>query len=112
MVNHHYFYAVDRDFGPFFLKFCSYFPYNAKLCLNGHEYLKRQLTQRGIAYAALDNGLRCAAPATAQRVADGLSAARIAACRSGWRACRIPLAPAIVGRGIAIRAPSCRASSV
>jgi hypothetical protein len=24
---------VDRDFGPFFLKFCSYFPYNAKLWL-------------------------------------------------------------------------------
>ena len=37
MVNHFYFYCVDRDFGPFFLKFCTYFPYNAKLCLNGHE---------------------------------------------------------------------------
>jgi hypothetical protein len=32
MVNHYYIYAVDRDFGPFFLKFCSSFPYNAKLC--------------------------------------------------------------------------------
>ena len=37
MVNHDYFYAVDDDFGPFFVKFCSYFPYNARLCLNGHE---------------------------------------------------------------------------
>ena len=35
MVNQFYFYAVDDDFGPFFLKFCSYFPYNAKLCING-----------------------------------------------------------------------------
>ena len=26
MVNQFYFYAVDDDFGPFFLKFCSYFP--------------------------------------------------------------------------------------
>ena len=26
LVNHYYFYCVDRDFGPFFLKFCSYFP--------------------------------------------------------------------------------------
>jgi hypothetical protein len=26
MVNHFYFYCVDADFGPFFLKFCSYFP--------------------------------------------------------------------------------------
>ena len=46
MVNQFYFYAVDDDFGPFFLKYCSYFPYNAKLCINGHDYLKRQLTKR------------------------------------------------------------------
>src|SRR6201987_4306044 len=48
LVNHYYFYCLDRDFGPFFLKFCSYFPYNGKLCLNGHEYLKRQLELRQI----------------------------------------------------------------
>ena len=35
MVNHFYAYCMDRDSGPFFLKFCTYFPYNAKLCLNG-----------------------------------------------------------------------------
>jgi hypothetical protein len=34
MVNHFYVYCVDRDFGPFFLKFSTYLPYNAKLCLN------------------------------------------------------------------------------
>jgi hypothetical protein len=63
MVNHYYVYAVDRDFGPFFLKFCTYFPYNAKLCLNGHEYAKRQLQRQGIAFEALDNGiLSCAEP--------------------------------------------------
>ena len=28
MVNHFYVYAVDRDFGPFFLKFGTYFPYS------------------------------------------------------------------------------------
>ena len=26
MVNHYYFYCVDENFGPFFIKFCSYFP--------------------------------------------------------------------------------------
>ena len=56
MVNHYYVYAVDRDFGPFFLKFCSYFPFNAKLYLNGHEYAKRQLARKGIAFTPLDNG--------------------------------------------------------
>jgi hypothetical protein len=32
LVNHYYVYCVDRDFGPFFIKFASYFPYNAKIC--------------------------------------------------------------------------------
>jgi hypothetical protein len=27
----------DEDFGPLFIKFCSYLPYAAKVCLNGHE---------------------------------------------------------------------------
>lgn len=57
MVNVYYFYCLDHDFGPFFIKFCSYFPYPAKLCLNGHEYLKCQLTQRGVAFEALGVGI-------------------------------------------------------
>jgi len=85
MVHHYYFYCVDRDFGPFFLKFCSYFPYNAKLCLNGHEYVKRQLDQRGIGYEPLDNGLlSCEDPAEAQRISDGLSAEKIDALFRKW----------------------------
>ena len=85
MVNHYYIYAVDRNFGPFFLKFCSYFPFNAKLCLNGHEYAKRQLAQEGIAFEALDNGvLSCAAPARLQKICDGLSAERIDGFLRKW----------------------------
>jgi hypothetical protein len=39
----------------------TYFPFNAKLCLNGHEYAKRQLARKGIVFEALDNGiLSCA----------------------------------------------------
>jgi hypothetical protein len=76
---------VDRDFGPFFLKFCSYFPFNAKLCLNGHEYAKRQLAQQGIAFEALDNGiLSCADPKRLQKICEGLSAARIDALLRKW----------------------------
>ena len=77
MVNHYYFYCMDGDFGPFFLKFCTYFPYNAKLCINGHEYVKRQLAKEGIAFEALDNGiLSCADPKRLQPLCDGLSAAQ------------------------------------
>jgi len=87
MVNHYYFYGVDRDFGPFFLKFCSYFPYNAKLYLNGHEYIKRQLAQAGIAYQALDNGFQsCADPTRLQAIADALSASLIDTMLRKWLA--------------------------
>src|SRR5262250_3128917 len=85
MVNHYYFYCVDEDFGPFFLKFCSYFPYNAKLCINGHEYLKRQLAKWGVGFEALDNGIKsCADPALLQRLADGLSAEKIDRLLRKW----------------------------
>jgi hypothetical protein len=85
MVNHYYFYGVDTDFGPFFLKFCSYFPYTGKLCVNGHEHLKCQLKKRQVPYQALDNGLlSCASPTTAQAICDGLSSARIEALARKW----------------------------
>jgi len=90
MVNHLYFYGLDEDFGPFFLKFCTYFPYNAKLCLNGHEYVKRQLAKEGIAFEALDNGiLSCADPRRLQQLCDGLSGAKIDALLRKWLA-RLP----------------------
>ena len=90
MVNHYYVYAVDDDFGPLFLKFRSYFPHNAKLCINGHEYLKRQVAKRGVAFEALDNGiLSCADPDLMQALADGLTAARIDALLRKWLA-RLP----------------------
>jgi hypothetical protein len=85
MVNFYYFYCVDEDFGPFFIKFCSYFPYTAKLCLNGHEYLKRQLGKHAIGYEALDNGLlRCEQIERAQRIAEGLSAGKIETFFRKW----------------------------
>ncbi len=96
MVNHWYWYCVDADFGPFFLKFSSYFPYTAKVCLNGHEYLKRQLTKAGMAFAALDNGLlSCADPKRAQTIMDRLSAEKIEGLVRKWlRLLPSPFAPA------------------
>ena len=85
MVNHYYFYCVDADFGPLFVKFCSYFPYNAKLYINGHEYLKRQLTKRGMAFEPLDNGIKsCANPERLQRLADELTAEKIDRLLRKW----------------------------
>lgn len=90
MVNHYYFYCVDRDFGLFFIKLGSYFPYNGKVCLNGHEYAKRQLAKRGIDYEDLDNGFSsCSDPKKLQRICDGLSDKKIQAMIRRWLA-RLP----------------------
>jgi hypothetical protein len=90
VVNHFYFYAVDADFGPFFLKFCSYFPYNAKLCLNGNEWAKRQATKAGIGFTALDNGFAsCEDPGQLQKICNRLSPAKIDALLRKWLA-RLP----------------------
>jgi hypothetical protein len=90
MVNHIYFYGLDEDFGPFFLKFCTYFPYTAKLCINGHEYVKRQLAKEGIAFEALDNGiLTCANSRRLQQLCDRLSASKIDKLLRKWLA-RLP----------------------
>lgn len=90
MCNHYYFYLVDENFGPLFIKFSSYFPYTARICLNGHEYAKRQLAKEGIAFEALDNGvLSCADPARLQQILDELNETKIAALVAKWVA-RLP----------------------
>jgi len=90
-VNHYYFYFIDREWGPGFLKVCSYAPYAIKLCLNAHEWAKRQASKRGIAWTALDNGfLTCDDPAALQVLCDSLTDRDIEACFERWLS-RLPL---------------------
>ncbi len=90
-VNHYYFYIDDADFGPLFLKVCSYAPRAAKLCLNGHEWAKRQMEKRGIAYEAPDNGfLSCENPKQLQEICDSLGPEQIDGLFRKWLK-RIPL---------------------
>jgi hypothetical protein len=90
-VNHYYFYIDDADFGPLFLKVCSYAPWGIKLCLNGHEWAKRQLNRERIAYEALDNGfLSCAAPERLQQICDSLGPEQIDQMFRKWLQ-RLPL---------------------
>ncbi len=90
VINQVYFYCVDDDFGPFFLKFSSYFPYNAKLCINGNEWAKRQAAKAGIGFTALDNGFAaCAEPDRLQEICDRLGPAQIDALARKWLA-RLP----------------------
>jgi len=90
LVNQYYMYGLDVEFGPFFLKFSSYFPYGAKLCFNGHHWAQRQAELAGIAFTALDNGfLESDDPVALQRICDRLSAAKIDAFFRRWLA-RLP----------------------
>jgi hypothetical protein len=87
LVNHFYIYAVDTDFGPFFLKFCSYFPYNAKLCINGNHWAQRQAAKAGLRFEALDNGFAAVDdPAALQAICDQLGPAQIDALLRKWLA--------------------------
>jgi hypothetical protein len=87
LVNHFYFYCVDDDFGPFFIRFSSYFPYNAKLCLNGNEWAKRQAAKAGIRFQALDNGFAAVDdPLALQAICDSLGASQIQALTDKWLA--------------------------
>lgn len=87
VVNQFYIYAVDADFGPFFLKFCSYFPFNAKLCINGNEWAKRQAAQAGIGFESLDNGFAAVDdPAALQAICHTLGPAQIDALLRKWLA--------------------------
>ena len=89
-VNHYYFYLQDEEFGPAFIKVCTYAPYAVKICLNGNEWAKRQLRKRHIDFEALDNGfLSCAEPSTLQEICDQLGPTQIQAFFDKWQA-RLP----------------------
>jgi len=90
LVNHFYFYCLDADFGPFFLKFCSYFPYTAKLCLNGHHWAQRQAAKRGIGFTAMDNAFGSVEDvAGLQTICDTFGPAQIYALVDKW----LPILP-------------------
>lgn len=87
MVNHFYFYCVDENFGPFFLKFCSYFPYNAKLCLNGHHWAQQQAARAGVGFEAMDNAFASVEdPAALQAICDQLGPEQIDDLLRKWLA--------------------------
>ena len=66
-----------------------------KLCLNGHEWAKRQLEKKNIAYEALDNGfLWCADPTKLQQICDRLGPEDIDRVFRKWlRRIPLPLQP-------------------
>jgi hypothetical protein len=90
-VSVYYFYLFDEDFGPAFIKICTYFPYPMKIWVNGHEWAKRQATNAGIGFTELSNGFAtCADPTGLQAICDRLSAGHLQRFVDRWLA-RLPL---------------------
>jgi hypothetical protein len=84
-VTVYYFYIWDDEFGPGFIKLCSYFPYPAKVWLNGHEWAKRQAEAEGLAFTELANGFAsCDDSARLQAICDRLGPEQIEAWFDRW----------------------------
>src|SRR6266704_1729780 len=72
-VSCYYFYVWDAEFGPGFIKICSYFPYPIKVWVNGHEWAKRQAAKQGVGFTELANGFATTDdPERLQAICDAL----------------------------------------
>jgi len=90
-VTCYYFYLWDEEFGPAFIKVCAYFPYPAKIWVNGHEWAKRQAAMAGIGFTELSNGFAsCQDPAALQEICDRLQPGTIEVFAQRWLH-RIPM---------------------
>jgi len=84
-VTHYYFYILDEEFGMFFIKVCTYFPFDVKVCFNGHEWAKQQLGKESIGFEALSNGfLSCEDQTRLQKICYQLDAEKIQALFDRW----------------------------
>jgi hypothetical protein len=84
-VTYYYFYILDEEFGLFFIKVCTYFPFDIKVCFNGHEWAKQQLRKESIEFEALNNGfLTCANPERLKVICHRLDVQKIQALFDRW----------------------------
>lgn len=56
-VKYFYIYIRDRDFGPTFIRVCTYAPFSIRVCLNAQQWLLQRLQMSGHEVEALDNGI-------------------------------------------------------
>ena len=84
-VDQYYFYLLDDDFGPMFLRLCPYLPFNGRMVINGHDWLACQMRRENIRFRQHGNAfLTCSDPTRLQQLADSFSAQPIIACAQRW----------------------------
>lgn len=68
---HLYYYFLHAEYGLMHLRLQTWFPFNVTICLNGREWLARQMERAGIGYIQKDNCfLEIADAQAAQALAD------------------------------------------
>jgi hypothetical protein len=71
---HLYFYYLDREFGLMHMRLQTWLPFSIQVCVNGREWLARQMDRAGISYTKRDNCFTYISdPQRAQRLMDRLT---------------------------------------
>lgn len=66
-----YYYFLDKDLGLIHVRLQTWAPFTCQVYANGHDYVARQLTKKGIGFEQIDNAfVQLDDPAAAQRCAD------------------------------------------
>jgi hypothetical protein len=66
-----YYYFIDKDLGLMHVRLQTWAPFTCQVYANGHDYVARQLTKKGIAFEQVDNAfVELSDVAAAQRIAD------------------------------------------
>jgi hypothetical protein len=69
-VNLYYLYLRDPELGRLFVRVCPYVPFSGEVCVNGHQWLARQLRRAGIPFRLRANLFTdCADPRRLQELA-------------------------------------------
>jgi hypothetical protein len=73
--QHLYFYYLDREFGLMHVRLQSWLPFSIQVCVNGREWLARQMDRAGLSYRQRDNCFTYISdPPRAQQLMDRLTA--------------------------------------
>ena len=70
---HYYAYFIDSDFGLMHIRLQTWLPFTARICINGREWLARQMDKLGLRYRQADNCFQwLEQPKRAQELSDSL----------------------------------------
>lgn len=70
---HHYHYFADRELGLCHVRVQTWMPYTVQICMNGREWLRRQLERARLVHTCADNCFpSIASPERAQEIMDSM----------------------------------------